>query len=213
MRKLFTILLLTISVIAVAQNDAKELLDQVSKKAKSYKNISIKFKHTLENKSAGVHQDALGKVVLQGDLYHFSYMGTEQIYDGKNTYIILHEDEEVMIQPQDMDSETTLTPSKLFSFYEKGYTYKMGAKVRKGRNTIQFVTLLPEDTSSPTKHISIGILLRNKQIKSIEEVGKNGTTTTILVTSFETNQPISKKLFTFDESKYKKDNYTISRPQ
>ncbi len=213
MRRLFTVLLLTISVVAVAQNDAKSLLDKVSEKTKSYKNISIKFKHTLENKSVGIHQEALGNVVLQGDLYHFSYMGTEQIYDGKDTYIILHEDEEVMVQPQGMDSETNLTPSKLFSFYEEGYTYRMGAKVRKGRNTIQFVTLLPKDDSSPIEHISIGILLRNKQIKSIEEVGKNGTTTTISVTSFETNQPISKKLFIFDELKYKKDNYTISRPE
>ncbi len=213
MKRLFTLLLLTVSYLAIAQNDAKTLLDQVSAKAKSYKNISIKFKHTLENKSAGVHQEALGNVVLQGDLYHFSYMGTEQIYDGKNTYIILHEDEEVMIQPQDMESDMALTPSKLFSFYEKGYTYEMGKKVKKGRKTIQFVTLVPEDTSSEIKRISIGIQLKNKQIYSIEEVGINGTATKIFVTSFATNQPISKKLFTFDESKYKKDNYTISRPQ
>ncbi len=207
--RIITFVLLTIGFIATAQNDAKTLLDQVSKKAKSYKNISIKFKHTLENKGANVHQEALGNVVLQGDLYHFSYMGTEQIYDSKNTYIILHEDEEIMIQPQNTDRENTLTPSKLFSFYEKGYTYKMGKK--KGK--VQFVTLYPIDKSSEIKNISIGIILKNKQIQSIEEVGKNGTTTTISVTSFETNQPISKKLFTFDESKYKKKNYLITRPE
>ncbi len=208
--RIITFVLLSIGFLATAQNDAKTLLDQVSEKAKSYKNISIKFKHTLENKEANVHQEALGNVVLQGDLYHFSYMGTEQVYDGKNIYIILHEDEEIMIQPQNTDEENTLTPSKLFSFYEKGYTYKMG---KKKENKVQFVTLYPIDESSEIKHISIGIILKNKQIQSIEEVGKNGTTTTISVTSFETNQPISKKLFTFDESRYKKKNYIISRPE
>ncbi len=208
--KIITFVLLTVSFLTTAQNDAKMLLDQVSEKTKSYKNISIKFKHTLENKSANVHQEALGNVILQGDLYHFSYMGTEQIYDGKSTYIILHEDEEIMIQPENVDSENTLTPSKLFSFYKNGYTYEMG---KKQGNKVQFVILYPVDSSSQTKHISIGIILKNKQINSIEEVGKNGTTTKIAVKSFETNQPISKKLFTFDEAKYKKKQYNISRPE
>jgi hypothetical protein len=41
------------------------------------------------------------------------------------------------------------------------------------------------------------------------EVGENGTKTTLTVNSFKTNEPISKTLFTFDETKYK--DYYINK--
>ena len=90
----------------------KEILE----KAESYKNVYIEFNHRLDNKAADVHQETMGKVTLKGDLYHLNYMGTEQIYDGKKTYLIIHEDEEVIIQKPSKNNEETITPSKMFSF-------------------------------------------------------------------------------------------------
>lgn len=207
---IFTLSVLLMSSLIFAQNNAKNLLDEIANKAMSYKNISIKFKHSLDNNKANVHQETNGSVVLQGDLYHFKYMGTEQIFDGTKTHIILHEDEEVVIQPISEDNNSTLTPSKLFSFYKKGYSYAIGERKKEKGINIQYVTLFPTNKSSEIKKILVGIIPNKKQLYSITEIGKNGTNTTIRITSFTTNQPISKKLFIFDKEKFEKRNYTIS---
>ena len=55
----------------------------------------------------------------------------------------------------------------------------------------------------------IGIDATTKHIYNLIEVGKNGTKTTLTVNSFKTDEPISKTLFTFDESKY--SDYFINR--
>lgn len=206
----FALSILLASSLMIAQNKAKNLLDDVAEKAMSYKNISIKFKHSLDNSKANVHQETNGSVILQGDLYHFKYMGTEQIFDGTKTYIILHEDEEVVVQPTNDDNNNTLTPSKLFSFYKNGYTYTIGKhKKVKGIN-VQYVILTPMDKTSEIEKILVGILPNKKQLHSIIEMGKNGTNTTIKITSFTTNQPISNKLFIFNREKFEKRDYTIS---
>ena len=48
----------------------------------------------------------------------------------------------------------------------------------------------------------MGIDIETKHIYKIIETGKNGTSTTITVNSFKTDQPLSKTLFTFDANKY-----------
>src|SRR5210317_1754049 len=110
----FTVICL-IALATYAQNSAKELLDEVASKVESYNNIEIEFHHIFENVEADIKQEARGKVILQKDLYHLYYMGTEQIFDGNKTYLIIHEDEEVIIQDNDnLDEDESLTPSKLF---------------------------------------------------------------------------------------------------
>jgi hypothetical protein len=71
----------------------------------------------------------------------------------------------------------------------------------KGRK-IQYVKLNPIDTDSEIKYILLGIDATTKHIYNLIEVGSNGTKTTLTVNSFKTDEPISKTLFTFDESKY-----------
>ncbi|MBT8305674.1 MAG: outer-membrane lipoprotein carrier protein LolA, partial [Maribacter sp.] len=76
---------------------------------------------------------------------------------------------------------------------------------------IQFIKLIPIDTNTEIKSILLGIDAETKHIYKVIETGKNGTTTTITVNSFKTNQPLSKTLFTFDENKYKDEGYYIIR--
>jgi outer membrane lipoprotein-sorting protein len=193
--------------------EAKSLLDEVAQKVDSYKNIYIEFNHKFDNEDADVHQETRGNVYLKGDLYHLNYMGTEQIYDGKKTYLIIHEDEEVIIQKNSENEEDTLTPSKMFSFYKNGFNYEMGElKTIKGIK-IQYVKLNPIDSNSEIDHFLIGIDVKTKHIYNILETGNNGTITTLEIQSFKTNQAISEKLFIFDQIKYKtQKKYTISEP-
>lgn len=216
MKKLLVFAIIAlVNLTTYSQNgaDAKKLLDEVAAKVETYKNIEIEFNHKLDNFDADVHQETRGNVTLQGDLYHLNYMGTEQIFDGKKIYLIIHEDEEVIIQSPS-NTEETLTPSKMFSFYKNGYTYEMDALETINGVKIQYVALTPIDSNSEIISVKVGVDVKTKHIYNIIETGENNTITTLEVRTFKTNQPISEKLFTFDLAKYKdQKNYTISEPK
>ncbi len=210
---LFTITCLSISAFCQNGNDAKSLLDDVAEKIEKYENIYIEFNHKFDNTDADVHQETKGNVTLKGDLYHLNYMGTEQIFDGNKIYLVIHEDEEVIIQRPSEDDEETLSPSKMFSFYKNGYTYEMGALKNFKGIKIQYVKLTPIDSNSEIASVLVGIDIKTKHIYNILETGKNNTVTTLEVRTFKTNQPISEKLFIFDRVKYRdQKKYTISEP-
>lgn len=210
MKKIIALLLIVSSSMTFAQDDeAKSLLKQVSEKVKSYDNISIDFKYVLQNLSENVKQETRGDVVIQGDKYKLNILGVTRIFDGKTLYSISPEDEEVTISRDNSEDENSITPSKMLSFYEKGYTYKMDITQNiKGRK-IQYVKLTPIDSNSEIKSILLGIDDKTHHIYNLIETGKNGTQTTLTVNSFKTNEPISKSLFTFDKNKYK--DYYINK--
>ncbi len=211
MKKLFVIAFLALGITAYGQSDAnaEALLTEVSKKIKAYKNISLDFKYELNNISENINQETRGDVVIEGEKYKLNILGITRIFDGKTLYTISPEDEEVTISSDNTEEENTITPSKMLSFYEDGYTYKMDIiQTIKGRK-IQYVKLSSIDTNSEINHVLLGIDATTKHIYNLIEIGKNGTKTTLTVNSFKTDEPISKTLFTFDETKY--SDYFINK--
>ncbi|GAB5563855.1 MAG: outer membrane lipoprotein carrier protein LolA [Winogradskyella sp.] len=211
MKKLLVITFIALGLTVFAQNDVKaeKLLNEVSTKIKSYKNISIDFKYELNNASENINQVTRGDVVLEGEKYKLNILGVTRIYDGKTLYTISPEDEEVTISSENTEDENTITPNDMLSFYEDGYTYKMDIVQNVKGRKIQYVKLNPIDTNSEIKYILLGIDATTKHIYNLIEVGSNGTKTTLTVNSFKTDEPISKTLFTFDESKY--SDYYINK--
>jgi outer membrane lipoprotein-sorting protein len=209
MKKLLTLLLITLSVSTFSQNKGKTLLNEVSEKVKSYDNISIEFKYVLENLSENIKQETKGDVIMEGDKYRLNILGVTRLFDGKTLYSISPEDEEVTISSSNDDKNDDITPSKMLSFYEDGYTYQLDIEQNiKGRK-IQYVKLTPIDSNSEIKNILLGIDAQTKHIYNLIQVGKNGTKTTLTVNSFKTNEPLSKTLFTFDTNKYQ--DYYINK--
>jgi len=210
--KLSIILLVLSTSISMAQNSvkAKTLLDEVYNKVKSYDNIFVDFKYSLNNEEANINTETRGDVTMQGDKYLFNYLGSKQMYDGKKVYTVVPENEEVTIEEK-FDDENTITPSKMLTFYKQGHNYDWDILQNIQGRKIQFVKLTPIDTNSEIKSILLGIDVETKHIYKLIETGKNGTKTTITVNSFKTDRPLSKTLFTFDENKYKNDGYYIIR--
>ena len=206
------ILLIALFITTFSQaQDAKTLLKEVSAKAKSYDNISIDFKYNLNNSKENVNQETRGDVTLQGDKYVLNMLGTTRIFDGKNIYTIVPEDEEVTISAYNPKDDKEVTPSKMLTFYEKGYTYKMDIEQNVKGRKIQYIKLIPIDSKAEIKDILLGIDVQTKHIYKLIQTDDKGTKYTLTVNSFKTNQPVSKTLFTFDEAKYKKDGYYINK--
>lgn len=183
---------------------AKELLDQVTAKVKSYDNIVIDFKYALNNSKENINQESKGNVTMKGNMYVLNLMGVTKIFDGKKIYTINPEDEEVSISKLDDKDEAAVTPSKLLTFYNSGYKYTWDIRQNVKGRQIQYVKLIPTNAKDQRKEILLGIDIQTKNIYNLIEVGKNGSKTTLTVNSFKINQPLSKNQFTFDASKYPK---------
>ena len=202
MRFLMSMVFIVAGYAFAKAQSAQSLLKEVDSKVKSYKNIAIDFKYALVNDATGVNQETKGNVVLKGDLYALNLLGTKQIFDGSSIYTIVPEDEEVTISAVSDQDEDAITPSKMLSFFNDGYTQKMDITQKVNGRTIQYVKLTPIDSNSEVKHTLLGVDTTTKHIYRLIIIQKNDTKITITVNSFKANQPIAANAFVFDESKY-----------
>ena len=211
MKNIITVCLAIFTLTSVAAQDVKSLLDEVSEKVRSYENIKIDFKYSLNNTKEKVKQDTRGDVTLQGDRYILNMLGTTRLFDGTNLVNIVPEDEEVTISKYDSNEDREITPSKMLTFYEKGYRYKMDILQNAKGRKIQYIKLIPIDTNAEIKDILLGVDLQTKHIYKLIQTDSQGTQFTITVNSFKTNQPLSATLFKFDEGKYVDEGYYINK--
>ena len=193
-----------------AQN-TKSLLSEVSNKVKSYENIQIDFKYSLENTRENVKQDTKANITLKGDNYVLNMLGVTRIFDGKTIYTIVPEDEEVTISDYSKEEDKSISVSEMLTFYEKGYNYKMDIQQNIRGRKIQFIKLSPIDSNTEIKNILLGIDMQTKHIYKLIQIDSSGTSYTITVNSFKTNQPISQNLFIFDKEKYINQGYYINK--
>ena len=201
--------ILSFNVQAQSSQKAEKLLNEVSSKVKAYDNMVIEFKYALENTAENVSQEARGDVSIDGEKYVLNLMGTTQMFDGKKIYTIIPEDEEINISSYVEEDNNSITPSKMFSFYEDGYNYEMDITQNVKGREIQYVKLTPKDSNAEIKNILLGIDKQTKHIYNLIQTQDNGTKITITVKSFKTDQPLAKNLFTFDEDRY--SDYYINR--
>lgn len=207
---LAVVLVVTLGFSVQAQDKkAKALLDQVTAKIKSFDNIVIDFKYTLTNAKENINQESKGNVTLQGNKYVLNFMGVTKIFDGKKTYTIVPEDEEITISSVNESDDKAITPNKMLTFFNSGYKYTWDIQQNINGRKIQIIKLVPNNTKDQRKEILLGIDTQTKTIYNLIEIGKNGTRTTLTVNSFKTNQPLSKNQFTFVASKYPK--YMINK--
>jgi len=211
MKKIISIALLFLVIANAHSQDkkAKELLNQVTTKIKLHDNITIDFKYTLTNNKENINKESKGNVIIQDNKYILNFMGVTKIYDGKKSYTIIPEDEEITISSLSDKDEKTITPSRMLTFFNSGYKYSWDIlQDVKGRK-IQYIKLVPTNAKDQRKEVLLGIDSQTKNIYNVIEMGKNGTRTVLTVNSFKTNQPLSKNQFTFAASKY--PNYYINK--
>ena len=174
---------------------AKKLLDQLSEKTKSYKNLYIDFKLSFDNDEENIHQVNEGNLLTQHEMYILNILGRKIISDGKTIWTILTEDEEVQISDVSEDDEMNFT--RMLTIYEKGFDYQMGEKVDRTQN----IKLFPQDKESAVHQILLTIDLDKMQIVSLVEMGKNGTNTSYTINNFRSDFD-KETQFSFNESEY-----------
>ena len=200
----FIFLLLGCSTVALAQGpeQAKYLLNQVSVEIKKQKNLRLEFQYVLENKEEQIKQETEGKVTLAGDQYKLEFLEVIQLFDGKKTYTIVPENEEVTVSIPDEGEAISVNPSKLLSFYEEGYDYHWDISQRVMGRNIQFVKLIPSEENEDIQYLLLGIDVAKNSIYRLIEIGNNKTTTTLTIINQEENISLPEDYFEFNSSEY-----------
>lgn len=200
----FILLLLGCYTVALAQgpDQAKYLLNQVSVEIKKQKNLRLEFQYVLENKEEQIKQETEGKVTLAGDQYKLEFLEVIQLFDGKKTYTIVPENEEITVSIPEEGEAISVNPSKLLSFYEEGYDYHWDISQRVMGRNIQFVKLIPSEENEDIQYLLLGIDVAKNSIYRLIEIGNNKTTTTLTIINQEENISLPEDYFEFNSSEY-----------
>ena len=202
-KKLFLfILLLSHPLLSQNTEAARKLLDEVSGKISSFKNMKFDFTYVLENRPENIRQETNGSVTISKDLYRINFLGFEQLFDGKMTYTIVPENEEITISDPEEESEFGINPSEILTIYKKDYAYQWDIKQNVMGKPVQFIKLIPNEEKKELKYLLLGIDMRTKLIYRLIEIGRYDTRTTLTLKNIKTNINLRDDFFLFDKNKY-----------
>jgi outer membrane lipoprotein-sorting protein len=196
------LLLFCSAVQAQTSMEAKQLLDRVAEKMKTYDNLSFDFTYALVNQKENIRQETKGVITVAGENYRLEIPEAIQIFDGQQRYTIVPENEEVTISGADSEDEMVINPTELLFFYQEGYDYHMDIQQNVSGRQIQYVKLIPANQEEQMAYLLLGIDRSNLSIYRLIEIGTNGTQTTLTVKNFSTNQTLASNLFTFNAADY-----------
>ena len=207
MRKIFLMsVILFAGIVVMAQQDmkAKEILDEVSNKTKSYKTISADFAFTLQNKEMDINEKNKGTIKLKGQKYVVDLpdVGVKVFSDGKTVWNYMKDGNQVTISNIEDQSSELMDPSSLFSIYEKGFKSKYIGEAKKGNKTFYQIDLFPDNEAQDVSKVSLFINKATMMIDSAELYGTDGNLYGIQVNKMEPNKNFPDSDFVFNPDKY-----------
>lgn len=186
---LVLILFLSVSLSAQKDKQAREILDKTTNALQQAGGIRATFGGT-----------GNGTLLLKGNQFYLNSGGIQSWFDGKTQWSYLESSEEVNVSNPTPEELQTINPYALLSIYKNGYNYKYAeTKSRNGKQGFE-VILTPEnkqDITSITLFVS-----QTYQPLYIKVEQNNKSANEIIVTSYQTNQPLDNATFKFDKKKF-----------
>lgn len=206
MKTIFLLLLVLGSSYLPAQtpqNDPKatEILKGVSVKYKSLKAVQADFTVRVENGANTSKDVQSGTLYVKGNKYKIQLKNQEIICDNTTVWTYLKDANEVQVNNYDPD-ENTITPSQIFTIYEKDFLYAYIEEKKLSGKLIQIIELTPHDKSKPYFKIRLGIDKIAKAVQSAVVFDKNGNRYTYEIKKFTPDPDIADSLFSFDNKQH-----------
>ncbi len=203
------VLLLFVAVFAAniswAQDaKAKEILDEVSQKTRTYKSIFADFTFSMKNKEMEIDEKNEGSIKLKGQKYCvlLPEVGVEVFSDGTTLWNYMKEGNQVTISNIDDESSELMDPSSIFTIYERGFKSEFVAEKALGEKTVYQINLFPDSDEFDVSKIEISIDKATMMIHAATLYGTDGNLYGILVNKFNSNNDFPESDFVFNASKY-----------
>ena len=186
-----------------AQNDpkAQEILKGVSAKYKSYKTLTASFKLGILDQKTKKSSGQNGMVTIRSAAFNLSLNDQMVMCDGKTTWTYLKESNEVQIS-ENKPSADAITPTNIFTMYEKGFKAKFLSEKSAGGKSIQLIELTPEDAKKNYFKIQLSIDKKEKYVREAKVFDKSGNIYTYSIVKFSPNAKVTEDMFTFNKAKY-----------
>ncbi|MES2266607.1 MAG: outer membrane lipoprotein carrier protein LolA [Bacteroidota bacterium] len=214
MKRLFLYLILSATTVTAAfaqkDNDAKLILNKLSKQYRSYDAVKTDYSLTVDNQQANVKQTFNGTLIAQSKTNKYKVIayaaGTKKVMqdiisDGKNQWTYLKDANEVQLSAAD-NSEEGFNPAKIFTMYEKGYKYIYTGQQKLAGKIYQVIDLTPEDSKKTFFKVRLMIDKVKNQLYSAQIFDKNGSKYTYTLRTFTPNYKVAESAFVFDKKTY-----------
>lgn len=212
MKKLFTFLIASASLLSVqaqvgknpTQNDpdAKKVLDGVSAKFRTYNTPQATFTYQIENAQGKTLATKTGTVTMKGPKYHVSMSGMEIFSDGRTSWNYDKSANEVTVSGVESGSNA-MTPQKLFTnFYDRDFYYKLNGTKKVGSKTVQEIEMTPTDKTRPFHKVYVLVDKATNNIYSARFLEKSGNRYSYTINTIKPNVSVPDTEFTFNQSKY-----------
>lgn len=206
MRKIIIFLLfVSVFCITFVQQDpkAKDILNKVSSKIKSYTTIKADFIFTSDNPRGDIKNSSHGTIFLKNKKYKLILMENEIYFNGKTLWNYLIDVNEVNISEPDEEDESFFgDPANIFTFYEKDFKYKfIGEKTEDGKNLVE-IDLFPINPEKNYFKITLIINKSEMQIYSIKYYGNDEGNYTIKIKKITPNIEMKDSMFIFNEEEH-----------
>lgn len=201
---LSAVLMLSFCTLFSQGNDpaAKQVLDQISTRFKSFKAVRATFTLQIEDAKGKLQGEKKGSVDMKEKKYHVVITGQEIFSDGKNVWTYDKGANEVTITQIDT-SGSGFTPQKLFtSFYDKDFIYKLNGDKKSGAKILQEIEMTPVDKTKAFHKLYLVIDKKAQTVYSTRVLEKNGNKYSYTINTFNGNAPIADDVFVFNKDKY-----------
>ena len=207
MKGIFLLGLFLASVLfADAQQDAKakQILDAVSEKTRSYKSISADFIFSMENKEMDIHEQNEGSIKLKGQKYVVTLpdIGVKVFSDGQTIWNYMEDGNQVTISDMEDGGSELMDPSSVFTIYEKGFRSQYTGETTSGNTKYHQIELFPDSEEQGVSKIRLSIGQTDTMITSALLYGTDGNIYGIEVNKMDTQTEFPDSFFVFNASEY-----------
>jgi len=190
-------------ISSAQQNDPKatQILNGVSAKYKTYSAVKADFTIKIENPQNKTSDVQTGTLFLKGNKYKVNLKNQEVTSDNSTVWTFIKDANEVQINNYEPD-ENSITPSEIFTIYEKDFLYAFSEEKTVNGKVLQFIELTPNDKTKPYFKIRLGIDKTAKAVQNAVVFDKNGNRYTYEIKTFTPNPSLSDSFFTFDAKEH-----------
>lgn len=206
MRKyIFSVLiaLLTLPVIAQQeQSQAKAVLDKTAETFRKAEGVKADF--TIKAVTSGLVEGAEnGSIQLKGEKFVLTTSDMITWFDGKTQWSYVVRNDEVNVSNPTQEELQQINPYTFLYMYQKGFSYKMGAKKTFRGKAVWEVVLTAKDKKQDLERVTLYVTKDTYEPLYIclEQRGQQ-TSNEITVTNYRTGLKYADSVFVFDKKLY-----------
>jgi outer membrane lipoprotein-sorting protein len=199
---IITLLLTFQSIFSQWDPEARKILDRVSERSRADYPIEVSFEYIYDDLREKQTITQNGTLIIEENKFRLTLKDAIVYCDGNTLWNHLVEANEVYIsdaeEGSDPDQFFINNPSDLFTFYQKGFKYRLTGELQVNGRTYQEIDIFPEDLEKNYHTVELLIDKEDLRIHSAQAFGKEGVNHTVILNAYKARVPVNEGSFVFN---------------